>query len=230
MYKSQIELPLMPADCQAPVAENRLLGAGGKVLVACEYSGVVRDAFAALGFDAWSCDILPTEKPGNHLQCDVMEILNDGWDLMIAHPPCTYLSRAGTRWLFPKGILNKERFDKGMEARGFFEALLAAPIPMIAIENPMPHKVFGMPEPTQIIQPWQHGHEAQKTTLLWLKNLPQLKETNVVGKGEYFYDKVNGWRHTKWFMSNTCQKARSKTFDGIAKGMAAQWGAAVACV
>jgi hypothetical protein len=209
------------------LAQNPMLPAGMgslKVLVACEYSGVVRDAFKALGHDATSCDLLPTDKLGQHYQGNVFDIINDGWDLMIAHPPCTFLSRAGTRWLFPKGILNKERFNKGMEARKFFEQLLNAPIPMIAIENPVPHKVFGMPEPTQIIQPWQHGHEAQKTTLLWLKNLPLIKETNVVGKGEYFYDKVNGWRHTKWFMSNTCQKARSKTFEGIAAAFAMQWG------
>jgi hypothetical protein len=215
------------AERPAQIAAIPMLNEGMgslKVLVACEYSGVVRDAFTALGHDATSCDLLPTDKPGKHYQGNVFDIINDGWDLMIAHPPCTYLSRAGTRWLFPKGVLNQERFEKGMEAKKFFEQLLNAPIPMIAIENPMPHKVFGMPKETQIIQPWQHGHEAQKTTLLWLKNLPLIKETNVVSKGEYFYDKVNGWRHTKWFMSNTCQKARSKTFDGIAAAFANQWG------
>lgn len=195
----------------------------GRVLVACEYSGSVRDAFAKLGWDAWSCDILPTETPGNHYQCDVREVLNERWDIMVAHPPCTYLSRAGCRWLFPGGVLNQERFEKGMQARRFFEELLAAPIPHIAIENPVPHKVFGMPPETQRIQPWQHGHEAQKTTLLWLKNLPPLTETKVVGKGEYFYDKVNGWRHTKWFMADTCPKSRSRTFSGIAEAMAVQW-------
>lgn len=195
-----------------------------KVLVACEYSGTVRDAFISAGHDALSCDLLPTELPGPHYQGDVRDILHQGWDLMIAHPPCTYLSRAGCRWLFPKGVLNQERFAQGMEGRKFFEELLSAPIPRIAVENPVPHKVFGMPEPTQIIQPWQHGHEAQKTTLLWLKNLPLLEETNVVGKGEYFYDKVNGWRHTKWFMDGTHWKKRSKTFEGIAAAMAQQWG------
>ena len=199
-----------------------------KVLVACEESQTVCKAFRARGHEAYSCDIQDCSggHPEWHIKGDALVVAySEQWDLMIAHPPCTYLSRAGTRWLFPKGELNKERFEKGMQARKFFEELLNAPIPMIAIENPMPHKVFGMPKETQIIQPWQHGHEAQKTTLLWLKNLPLLQETNVVGKGEYFYDKVNGWRHTKWFMSNTCQKARSKTFTGIAEAMSEQWGA-----
>jgi hypothetical protein len=197
-----------------------------RVLVACEFSGAVRDSFLALGHDAMSCDLLPSETPGPHYQGDVRDLLTPGrWDLMIAHPPCTYVARAGCRWLFPGGVLNRERFEKGMEARRFFEEMLAAPVPHIAVENPVPHKVFGMPEPTQTIQPWQHGHEAQKTTLLWLVNLPPLAETKRVGKGEYFYDKVNGWRHTKWFMDGTHWKKRSRTFPGIARAMAEQWGA-----
>lgn len=202
------------------VGATRLLG---RVLVACEYSGSVRDAFARMGWDAWSCDILPSETDGNHYQGDVRDIIANGWDMMIAHPPCTYLSRAGCRWLYPGGVLNQDRYAKGMEARQFFEELLNAPIPRIAIENPVPQKVFGLPAPTQTIHPWQFGHEAQKTTLLWLKNLPPLTETKVVSKGEYFYDKVNGWRHTKWFMADTCPKSRSRTFSGIAEAMAVQW-------
>lgn len=197
-----------------------------RVLVACEYSGRVRDAFLRAGHEAMSCDLLPTEVDGPHYQGDVMDVIGDGWDLMVAHPPCTYLSRAGTRWLFPKGELNKERFASGMEAKMFFEELRHAPVPRIAIENPVPHKVFGMPDPTQVIHPWEHGHEAQKTTLLWLKGLPKLTPTKIVGKGEYFIDKVNGWRHTKWFMSDTSAKSRSRTFEGIAAAMAAQWGQA----
>ncbi len=196
-----------------------------RVLIACEYSGRVRDAFRALGHDAMSCDLLPTDEPGPHYQGDVRDVIGDGWDLMIAHPPCTYLSRAGTRWLFPGGVLNQERFAAGMRAKGFFEELINAPIAKIAIENPVPHKVFGMPEHTQVIHPWEHGHEAQKTTLLWLKGLPKLQPTKVVGKGDYFIDKVNGWRHTKWFME-TNAKERARTFTGVAAAMAAQWGQA----
>jgi len=195
-----------------------------RVLIACEFSGVVRDAFRAQGHDAVSCDLLPTESEGPHYQGDVRDLLKDQWDLMIAHPPCTYVARAGCRWLYPGGKLNEERYAKGVDAKQFFDDLLNAEVPRIAVENPVPQKVFGFPPPTQTIHPWQFGHEAQKTTLLWLKNLPPLEETNVVGKGEYFYDKVNGWRHTKWFMADTSAKRRSVTFAGIARAMAAQWG------
>jgi len=195
-----------------------------KVLIACEFSGTVRDAFLALGHDAMSCDLLPTEISGPHYEGDVRDVIGDGWDLLIAHPPCTYLARAGCRWLYPGGVLNKERYAKGMEARDFFLGLLNAQVPRVAVENPVPQKVFEMPPETQRIQPWQFGHEAQKTTLLWLRGLPELRPTNIVGKGEYFYDKVNGWRHTKWFMSDTSAKRRSITFRGIAEAMADQWG------
>jgi len=195
-----------------------------RVLIACEFSGVVRDAFASLGHDAMSCDLLPTERPGLHYKGDVRDVLGDGWDLMIAHPPCTYLSRAGCRWLYPGGVLNKERYAKGMKAREFFLELLSSPIPRIAVENPVPQKVFEMPAETQRIHPWQFGHEAQKTTLLWLRGLPELRPTKIVGKGDYFYDKVNGWRHTKWFMANTSAMHRSITVQGTAEAMAGQWG------
>ena len=125
-----------------------------KVLIACEYSGIVREAFAKLGHNAWSCDILPTEIPGNHYQCDVMEVLDLDWDLMIAHPPCTYLSKAGARWMFqPAGVLNQERYHKALKAKEFFLKLLNAPIDKICIENPMPLKIVELPLQTQIIQP-----------------------------------------------------------------------------
>lgn len=192
-----------------------------RVLVACEYSGTVRDAFRRLGHDAWSCDILPTDAdPAYHIQGDVLEVLNQGWDLMIAHPPCTYLSNAGAKHLYPKGILNEERFLKGVVAKDFFLKLHNSDIPMIAIENPMPSNIYGLPKQTQVIQPYEFGHPFQKRTYLWLKNLPELKPTNVVGWAQS--TKVAG----NWFNKGGAdrQKNRSKTFQGIADAMAAQWG------
>ena len=202
-----------------------------KVLIACEFSGIVRDAFIAKGHDAMSCDLLPTERPGPHYQGDVRDILGDGWDMMIAHPPCTYLSHAGARWLYPKGILNQVRYEQGCNARGFFLFLLNAPIAKICAENPKPSPIFELPKHTQIIQPWMFGDEAQKTTLLWLKNLPNLKSTNIVGRGEFITYK-SGKRKAKWFMDAAHSKTprerakiRSTTFQGIADAMADQWGA-----
>ena len=148
-----------------------------RVLVACEYSGTVRDAFTAKGHDAWSCDILPTESPGNHFQGDILEHLNKGWDLMIAHPPCTYLSNAGARFLYPKGKLNKDRYKLGLKAKEFFMALYNAPIDKICVENPISSKIFELPKHTQTIQPYEYGHPFSKNTRLWLKNLPKLKPT-----------------------------------------------------
>ena len=134
-----------------------------KVLVACEYSGVVRDSFTNLGHDAWSCDILPTETKGNHIQDDVLKHLDKGWDLLIAHPPCTYLSRAGARWLYPKaGQLDQDRYEKGLKGKEFFMALYNAPIKKIAVENPTPFKIFNLPKPTQIVQPYEYGHSFSK--------------------------------------------------------------------
>jgi len=192
-----------------------------KVLVACEFSGVVRDAFTKKGHDAVSCDFLPSERTGKHIQGNVLDYLDDGWDLMIAHPPCTYLSRAGTRWLFPNHILNRERYKKGLEAKGFFMKLLDVNIPKIAVENPVPHKVFNMPKETQMIQPYEFGHPYTKRTLLWLKNLPKLRYTKLV-KPEYYIDK-KGIRHSK-FTANWDAKKKSITFQGIADAMAEQWG------
>ena len=135
-----------------------------RVLVACEVSGVVRDAFIERAHAAVSCDLLPTEQPGPHIQGDVLEILDDGWDLMIAHPPCTFLSRAGARWLYPKGELNDARYCKLLEGREFFMELLNAPIPKKAVENPTPFKIAKLPEATQIIQPFMFGQPYSKRT------------------------------------------------------------------
>ena len=191
-----------------------------KVLVSCEYSGMVRDAFAAKGHDAWSCDILPTESPGNHYQGDVLEHLDKGWDLMIAHPPCTYLSNAGARYLYPKGKLNEDRYKLGLKAKEFFMALYNAPINKICVENPISSKIFALPKYTQTIQPYEYGHPVQKKTCLWLKNLPELKPTNIIYKRQS--TKIPG----NWFNKGgkDRQKNRSKFFVGFAKAMADQWG------
>ena len=180
-----------------------------KVLVACEYSGVVRDAFIAAGHDAMSCDLLPTEKPGPHHQGDVLEILDKGWDLMIAHPPCTHLAVSGARWF-------KDKVQEQLEALEFVRELLNAPINKIALENPISIISSKIRKPDQIIQPWQFGHGETKATCLWLKNLSKLIPTNVVDGREARVHKLppspNRW------------KLRSTTYEGIAKAMAEQWG------
>ena len=192
-----------------------------RVLVACEYSGVVRDAFLMRGHDAVSCDLLPSESPwGSHYQGDVFDILDDGWDMMIAHPPCTYISNAGARHLYPKGVLNQERLLKGLEAKEFFMELYSAAIPKIVIENPIPSTVFDLPKYSQIIQPYYFGDPFQKRTCLWLKNVPKLQPTNIV---EYAQStKVPG----NWFNKGgkDRQKNRARTFKAIAAAMARQWG------
>ena len=191
-----------------------------KILVACEFSGTVREAFAAKGHNVWSCDILPTELPGQHYQGDVMDILDDGWDMMIAHPPCTYLSNAGARFLYPKKQLNEDRLKLGMEAKEFFMALYNANIDKIVVENPVPSKIYGLPKYSQTIQPYEYGHPFQKKTCLWLKNVPQLEPTNIVSIRQS--TKVPG----NWFNKGgkDRQKNRAKTFEGIADAMAEQWG------
>ena len=191
-----------------------------KVLIACEFSGIVRDAFAARGHDAWSCDLLPTERPGNHIQGDVLEVINQGWDLMIAHPPCTYISNAGARHLYPKGVLNADRLKLGLEAKELFMAILNADIPKIAVENPIPSTVFLLPKYDQVIQPFHFGESAQKRTCLWLKNLPPLMSTTICITAQS--TKIPG----NWFNKGgkDRQKNRAKTFPGIARAMAEQWG------
>ena len=197
-----------------------------KVLVACEYSGIVREAFASKGHDAWSCDILPSEKEGNHIQTNVINILNNGWDLMIAHPPCTYLSNAGARFLYPKsGLLNKKRYRKGLLAKNFFMTLLNANIKKIAVENPISNKIFKLPKHTQTIQPYEYGHPYSKNTRLWLKNLPKLKPTHILNYHEPFLPsntggKKKGQKHT---FRNISQKESSRFWSGIAEAMADQW-------
>jgi len=146
-----------------------------RVLVACEFSGIVRDAFAARGHDAWSCDIRETERPGNHLQCDVLSVLNDGWDLMIAHPPCTHLAVSGA-----KHFAAKRADGRQQAAIEFFMQMVNAPIKRIAVENPVCIMSTIYRKPDQICQPWQHGHGETKATCLWLKNLPKLVPTNIV--------------------------------------------------
>lgn len=194
-----------------------------RILVACEFSGRVRDAFAAAGHDAWSCDILPTETAGNHIQGDVLAVLRDGWDMMIAHPPCTYLANSGVQWLH----LRPERMAQMHEAREFFMALLNAPIAKIAIENPVPHRYARLPKYDQIIEPYYFGDEATKRTCLWLKGLPGLLPDNVVGQGERYIGKDGKSNGAAWYQLAPVAdraKIRSTTFPGIARAMAEQWG------
>jgi hypothetical protein len=180
-----------------------------KVLVACEFSGTVRDAFTRLGHQAVSCDLLPTETLGYHYQGDIRDILYDGWDLMVAHPPCTHLAVSGARH-FHKKVKEQE------EALDFVRMLMDAPIPKIAIENPISVISSKIRKPDQIIQPWQFGHGETKATCLWLKGLPLLKPTDIVEGREA--------RIHKMAPSPTRWKERSKTYQGIADAMAAQWG------
>lgn len=202
-----------------------------KVLIACEFSGTVRDAFAAKGHDAWSCDILPTDKPGNHIQDDVLKHLDKGWDMMIAHPPCTYLANSGVQHLWIKrkkeNGKNMDRWKLLLEAKLFFNKLLFAPIPKIAVENPVPHGYAKLPKYTQIVQPYFFGEEAMKKTCLWLDNLPPLEATKIVGKGEQYFTKEGKRNGSKWYQlppSKDRWKHRSKTFKSIANAMAEQWG------
>lgn len=192
-----------------------------KVLVACEFSGIVREAFRKRGHDAWSCDLLTSEIEGNHYQVPVeMGILDEGWDLMIAHPPCTYLSNAGARFLYPQGKLNDSRFRLGLKAKNLFMALYGAPIDKICIENPISSKVFGLPMYDQVVQPYYFGDPYQKKTCLWLNNLPPLKYEVPPEKPQS--TKIAG----NWFNKGgkDRQKNRARTFQGIANAMAEQWG------
>lgn len=211
---------------------NRASGEKMKVLVACEFSGIVREAFRVKGHDAWSCDLLPTEREGQHIQGDVLEILNDGWDLMIAHPPCTYLSYAGiAHW-------NKEgRAEKRAEAMKFFMSLINASIPQICVENPKGEPMVVYRPPDQIIQPYYFGDKEMKTTCLWLKNLPCLahfEQNTLFGDKKSHTEKpepssIKPDGTPRYFTENQPPnserwKTRSKTFQGIANAMAEQWG------
>jgi len=183
------------------------------------------------GHYAASCDILPSESPlGDHYQCDIMDIIDHGWDLMIAHPPCTFMSNAGACRMYPqKGIVDPERLKKAMDAKEFFMKLLDAPIPMICIENPKPLNIVGLPPETQIIQPWMFGESYTKKTLLWLKNLPPLIETDVITEGIVPFcpsgtGRKLGGKSLGAAIRGNDSKNRSKFFKGMADAMAAQWG------
>ena len=180
-----------------------------RVLVACEFSGTVRDAFIARGHDAVSCDLLPTEAPGPHIRGDVLDVLDDGWDLMVAHPPSTHLAVSGARWF-------AEKADDQADALGFVRALLRAPMGRIAIENPVSIISTRIRHPDQVIQPWQFGHGEVKATCLWLVNLPRLRPTDVVDGREARVHRLPPGPD-RW-------KLRSVTFPGIADAMADQWG------
>lgn len=193
-----------------------------KILIACEESQTVCKEMRKLGHEAYSCDIEPCSggHPEWHLQVDAIELLKMQWDMIIAFPPCTYLSNAGACRLYPKkGQIDKERYKKGLEAKEFFLKFLNADCPRIAVENPVSSKVFEMPPYTQEVQPWMFGHPVQKKTRLWLKGLPPLKPTNIVDP------KCGCHEAGTWFMKGgkDRQKNRAKTFEGIAKAMASQW-------
>lgn len=196
-----------------------------KVLVACEYSGIVRDAFLERGHDAWSCDLLPTERNSNrHIVGDVREILHDGWDmLMVAHPPCTRLCNSGVRWLYkpPKGKTKEQMWHELQEGADLFSDMWNAPIEKICVENPVMHKhakalIRNYQEFAQSVQPWQFGHGEVKRTCFWLKNLAPLTPTEIVSGREARVHKAPP-SPDRW-------KERSRFFPGIAKAMAAQWG------
>ena len=217
-----------------------------RVLVGCEYSGRVREAFAALGHDAMSCDLLQSDQPGNHYVGDILDVINDGWDLAIFHPPCTYLSVSGLHW----NGRTPGRAEKTEEALDFVRQLMAAPIPRIALENPVSCISTRIRKPDQVIQPWQYGADASKQTCLWLKNLPLLRPTKLInpryvccgnvlpeGVGKYGCANCNGEKTAKSRWENQTDsgqnklapsadrwKLRSTTYQGIADAFAAQWG------
>jgi len=183
-----------------------------KVAVLCEFTGTVRDAFRRRGHDAVSCDLLPTDAPGPHIQGDCLTHDWTGYDLIVAHPPCTYLCNSGVRWLTEQ----PGRMAKMQEAAEFFRRILALPVPMLAVENPIPHRHAGLPPYTQTIQPWQFGHGETKRTCLWLRGLPLLTPTNIVDGREARVHRASPGPD-RW-------KLRSATYRGIAEAMAEQWG------
>ena len=192
-----------------------------KVLVACEFSGTVRDAFTRHGHDAWSCDLLPSETEGQHITGDVLDVIAQDWDLIIGHPPCTYLASSGLHW-------NKRRPERAAlteRALRFVETLASAQAPRIAIENPIGCLSTRWRKPDQIIQPWQFGHDASKATCLWLKGLPRLEHTNVLpgGRKARRANQTSSGQN-RLAPSPTRWKERSVTYAGIAEAMAAQWG------
>ena len=198
-----------------------------RVLVACEFSGTVRDSFIKGGHEAISCDLVPSDKPGPHYQGNVLDIINDGWDLMIAHPPCTFLTVTGNKWYKPEYADRfPTRHQDREDAVEFFMTLINAPIDKICVENPVGIMSSRYQKPTQIIQPYEFGHPEPKKTCLWLKNLPKLVPTEIV-EPEYFVSK-SGKRLATWYYKPSFtperQKMRNKTFQGIADAMVSQWG------
>lgn len=189
-----------------------------RVLVACEFSGIVRNAFRALGHEAWSCDLIPSERAEPHIRGDVRDILGDSWDMMIAHPDCTYLCSSGLHW--NKRIQGRDA--KTLEALDFVRELLAAPIPKICLENPVGRISTAIRKPDQIIQPWMFGHNASKATCLWLQGLPPLVPTDIMRRPRYGNQTPSGQNNlgpgpNRW-------KERARTYEGIAMAMANQWG------
>lgn len=202
-----------------------------RVLVACEESQEVCKAFRALGHEAYSCDIQECSggHPEWHIQGDVLPLLNEKWDLIIAHPPCTYLSNAGARWLYAGGKLNQDRYKKGLEGKEFFLKFLNANCGHVAIENPIPSSVYDLPQYTQVIQPYEFGEPWSKKTCLWLKGLPPLQPTEIISDHKPFcssgsYSKNHDPKYKGASRKGGSAKSRSKTFPGIARAMAEQWG------
>lgn len=199
-----------------------------KVLVACEESQVVCSAFRDLGVEAYSCDIQPCSgaHPEWHFQQDVLPLLDLHWDLIIAHPPCTFMSKAGARWMFPKGQLSPERYKLSQDAKAFFMRFYECSCHHVCIENPIPLNVVGLPTATQLIQPYQFGHPYSKATLLWLKNLPLLQSTQLLREFKpYCPSNCSAYSHGKGGSNGVAYnaKSRSKTFKGVAVAMAEQW-------
>lgn len=200
-----------------------------RVLVACEESQQVCKAFRARGFEAYSCDLVECSggHPEWHIQADALDtIVSQHWDLLIAHPPCTYLSKCGARWLFPRGELNLVRYEQMLKAREFFMAVYNAPVEHVAVENPISLKLAALPDYTQQIQPWQFGHPVTKATRLWLRGLPKLQPTNVVKPNRCFVQSSanRSWKAGGRYKTANTAKERSKTFSGVAEAMAKQWG------
>ncbi len=200
------------------------MGAPVRVLVACEYSGTVRDAFRRRGHDAVSCDLLPTDAPGPHYQGPVQDIISDGWDLMIAHPPCTYLSVSGMHWT-KRGLRDPQLTEDALE---FVRMLMCAPVPRIAVENPVSVISSRIRKPDQIITPYQFGHDASKKTCLWLQGLPllrptQMVEPRIIGGRKRWGNQTDSGQN-RLSPSPDRWKIRSATYPGIAAAMADQWG------
>jgi len=202
-----------------------------KILIACEESQTVCKAFRKQGFETYSCDLQECSGgyPEWHILGDAIEESYSGkYDLLIAHPPCTYMSKAGARWMYPTaGNVDKDRFHKALEAKDFFMKLYNAPVKYIAVENPVPLKLVGLPAYTQAIQPYEFGHPFSKKTLLWLKNLPLLKPTNILSDYKPFLpSNTGGKKRGQSFSRGVAHDAKtaSKTFQGIAEAMAKQWG------